>query len=201
MKLNFSKTVGRLGTHVPLLLACVFLVPGAGLATDSIYINTGLINNSNLPNIDATNFLNSGSWEVNPSQPIAVQLPYTTQHTLNYTNTGTMYSAVGWEFDYGPLPLIGGRGWSASFVNNSASAIIQAIDGTTANPPGTINRATASYLWISATNIVNKGVLEADPNGQIVLTGGTVNLSRSQLLINGTLANNGFVSGTNFALD
>ena len=201
MKLNFSKTVGRLGTHVPLLLACVFLVPGAGLATDSIYINTGLINNSNLPNIDATNFLNSGSWGVNPSQPIAVQLPYTTQHTLNYTNTGTMYSAVGWEFDYGPLPLIGGRGWSASFVNNSASAIIQAIDGTTANPPGTINRATASYLWISATNIVNKGVLEADPNGQIVLTGGTVNLSRSQLLINGTLANNGFVSGTNFALD
>ncbi len=195
MKLNFFKTVGRLGRHVPLLLAGVFLTPMTGMATDSTYNNTGSIDNSNIPNVDATNFLNSGTWN------IGVVLPYKTSHTLNYTNTGTMNGAVGWEFDYGPIPLIGGRGWSASFNNNSASATIRAIDGTVRNPPGSQNLATASYLWVSATNIINKGLLEADPNGQIVLTGGMVNLSRSQLLINGSLLASGFISGTNFALD
>ncbi len=195
MKLNFSKTVGRLGRHVLLLLAGVFLTPMTGMATDSTYNNTGSIDNNNIPNVDATNFLNSGTWA------IGVVLPYKTSHTLNYTNTGTMLSSVGWEFDYGPLPLIGGRGWSANFNNNSASATIRAIDGTVRNPPGSQNLSTASYLWVSATNIVNKGLLEADPNGQIVLTGGMVNLSRSQLLINGSLLASGFISGTNFALD
>jgi glucuronoarabinoxylan endo-1,4-beta-xylanase len=201
MKSNFFKTVGRLGMQFPLLLAGVFLTPLAGLATDSIYINTGTINNSNIPNIDATNFVNSGTWGPSAANPILVVIPYNTSHTLNYTNTGSMFSSVGWEFDYGPLPLTGGRGWSASFANNSPSAVIQAIDGTVNNPPGTINVGTASYLWVSATNIVNKGLLEAGPNGQIVLTGGMVNLSRSQLLINGSLLASGFISGTNFALD
>ena len=196
MKLNFFKTVGRPGMQAALFLAGVFLVPVTGMATDSIYINTGAINNNNIPNIDATNFFNSGTWDIGGVWP-----PYKTINTLNYTNTGVMIGSVGWEFDFGPLPLIGGRGWSASFANNSAAATIQAIDGAFRNPPGSQFVTVASYLWVSATNIINKGLLEADPNGQIVLTGGSVNLSRSQVLINGTLASSGFISGTNFALD
>jgi hypothetical protein len=196
MKLNFCKTIGRLRAYSLSLLSGVILTPLAGMATDSIYINTGAINNSNIPEVDATNFFNSGTWNI-----FGLALPYQTSHTLNYTNTGTMVSSVGWEFDYGPLPLIGERGWSASFVNNSAAATIQAIDGTVTSPHGSQNLTTASYLWVSATNIINKGMLLADPNGQIILNGSTVNLSRSQLLVDGTLASSGFVSGTNFALD
>jgi glucuronoarabinoxylan endo-1,4-beta-xylanase len=195
MKLNFFKTVGRSKAYLLLLLSGVLLAPMAGMATDSIYINTGAIDNSNIPQIDASNFVNSGTWN------IGVTLPYQTSHTLNYTNTGSMVSSVGWEFDYGPLPLIGGRGWSSSFVNNSAAATIQAVDGTVTSPHGSQNLTTASYLWISATNIINKGMLLADPNGQIVLSGDMVNLSRSQLLVSSTLASSGFISGTNFALD
>jgi O-glycosyl hydrolase len=201
MKWNFSQSVSWRRMKLPPLLAGLMLSPLAGLATDSIYINTGTINNNNLPQVDATNFYNSGTWNIDTADyPYYLPTPYQTAHTLNYTNVGTMVNSVGWEFDYGPLPL-GGRGWSASFANNSSSATIEADDGDIYNPPNNPFPTLASYLFISATNIVNKGELQAGANGELVINGGTVSLARGQLTIASPPTDNGFIRGTNFALD
>src|SRR5208282_4197390 len=76
----------------------------------STYNNSGTITGIP-PNVDATNFYNSGSWNISTIPPNNGTLPngdqtafpYETAHTLNYTNVGTMICTVGWEFDYGPL--------------------------------------------------------------------------------------------------
>src|SRR5208282_5840705 len=46
-----------------------------------------------------------------------------------------------------------------------------------------------------------KGTLEAGPNGELVLNGGTVNLALSQLLITSPSQGGGGIFGTNFTLD
>ena len=78
------------------LLAGWILAPLVVLGAQSIYINNGTINGIP-PNVDATNFYNSGTWAISTTP-----FPYQTAHTLNYTNVGTMQGSVGWEFDYGP---------------------------------------------------------------------------------------------------
>jgi hypothetical protein len=192
MKPNFYKSSGRLrGKSWAFLLGLVLPV-FAAQATGSLYSNSGTINNANLPNVDATNFYNSGTWN------IFTAVPYETAHTLNYTNVGTMTGSVGWEFDFGPLPL-GGRGMSANFVNNSATATIQANDGTVINP--IYAGFLGSYLLISATNIVNKGTLIVGASGEIVLNGANVTLSRSALEITPFAGHGSSNSTTNFTPD
>jgi len=177
MKLNFLNLVER-QTKGLLFLFSLFLLPLVAMATDPTYSNSGSINNANLPQVDATNFYNSGSFGT-LNNPIITTSPYTTSHTLNYTNVGTMYGSVGWEFDYGPSAS--GRGMSANFFNGNG-ATIQAEDGVIANPE-LIADFLASYLLVSATNIVNQGTLIAGGSGEIVLTGTNINLSRSGLEI------------------
>jgi hypothetical protein len=211
MKAFFSKSVGRLHPQWPWLLAGLILFPLAVMATDSGYTNTAVIAYQSssygstvpyLPNIDATNFYNYGTWDVftefSQFPGYNTGTPYQTKNTLNYDNEGTMVGSVGWEFDYGPLPGNGGRGWSASFFNDS-SGTIQAVDGGIyALYP---NLSEVSFLLVSATNLVNEGTLEAGPNGKLVLNGGTVDLSLSQLMITGLLQSGGGINGTNFTLD
>ena len=189
MKLCFSKSVGRLRVKSLPFLTGLLLSPLVAMATDSIYQNTGFIiyapgysGNTvlNLPQVDATTFVNSGTWDI-----VTVK-PYQTANTLNYTNEGSMVGEVGWEFDYGPLPIpAGGRGMSANFFND-IGATIQAIDLSLPNPYGLgqLTSYPVSYLWISATNVVNKGHLIGDSGGEIRLTGSSVNLARSTLEIN-----------------
>ncbi len=155
----------------PPLLAGLILAPLAVLGTDSIYINTGTISGIP-PNVDATNFYNSGSWNITTTPN-----PYQTAYTLNYTNNGTMIGTVGWEFDYGPLPL-GGRGMSASFLNDT-HGMIEADDSSIVSPPNSPYSTLVSYLLISATNVVNKGTLIGGVSGETQMTGSNVNLSRS----------------------
>ena len=172
MKLHLSQPSGRLRVKSLPLLISLFLSPLVVMATDPIFINTGTISGTP-PNVDATNFFNSGIWDIGTS------IPYETAHTLNYTNVGTMTGSVGWEFDYGPLPL-GGRGMSANFFNDSP-ATIEADDASVNNPPNNPNATVVSYLLVSATNIVNKGTLIVGPHGVMALTGENVTLSRSTM--------------------
>jgi len=135
------------------------------------------------PQIDATNFVNRGTMEiVTLSYPNA--LPFMTSHTLNFTNTGEMFAEVGWEFDYGPLPS-GGRGTAANFYNgnynpSTGGGLIESFSVGLPNPFTVILFSyDQGYLWVSATNIVNKGFLEADAASEIKLAGTSVDLSRS----------------------
>src|SRR5450432_1576307 len=146
MKPVFFKSNRRLGTRSLLLL--LTLCPFAGMAADSSYNNSGSINNANLPQVDATNFVNSGTWN------ISVSPYYETSDTLHYTNTGTMTGSPGWNFDFNPSPT-GQRGMSANLLNDN-NGTIQASDGIIFNPNIPFIPFRASYLLISATNIVNK---------------------------------------------
>jgi hypothetical protein len=181
MRPIFSRLTRQLdgGLLSILLLLVLAGFPFAVQATDSLYTSPATVTGTP-PNVDATNFYNAGTWN------IFTTLRFTTAHTLNYTNIGTMNGSVGWEFDWGPSTGPGGRGPSANFVNNSASA---SVNGTL-------------YLWVSATNIVNKGTLTSSANGEIKLTGTTVDLHRSSVGIMPIVGiGNSGNSGTNFTPD
>lgn len=189
MKFNFPQFVRRFRFQSLLLLASLIFSPEVVMGTDSIASFSGIITTP--PNVDATNFYNSGTWN------ITTAAPYKTANTLNYTNVGTMTGSVGWEFDLGPAGA-GQRGLSASFFNDSRGTI-QASDGTIINP--IYLSSLGSYLLVSATNLVNKGTLIAGAGGEMVLTGANVNLRRSTLEI-GALTPVGSVNGqTNFGPD
>jgi glucuronoarabinoxylan endo-1,4-beta-xylanase len=196
MKLVIPRFTGRLGAKTLFLSLCfgLMLFPFAVRGTDAIYISPAQVYSP--PNVDATAFYNGGMWDIGTSP-----YPFQTQNTLYYTNNGTMTGSVGWEFDFGPLPN-GGRGWSASFVNGKASSTIQALDSSVRNPV-TLYYYPVSYLWVSATNIIAQGgsTLGAGPNGEVKLTGGNVNLSRSILKITPIVPTGGATGGTNFTSD
>jgi hypothetical protein len=197
MKLAFFESTVRLNTKVLSLLLLLGLIgaPLAARATDTTW-NSADYGSSFFgtpPTIDATNFNNTGTWN------ISTALPYETSHTLNYTNKGTMTGTIGWEFDFGPMGT-GGRGWSANFFNDN-NATISASDGFVVN--NLLQLVLQSHLFVSATNIVNKGLLNAGASGEIVLSGANVNLSHSGGLQITSITGN-FLAGngtTNFVPD
>jgi hypothetical protein len=170
------------------------LLPCAVMATDPLYNNTGTINNANLPQVDATTFVNSGTWDIGTSPYL-----YETANTLNYTNTGTMIAAPGWQFDLNPSSS-GQRTNSAIFFNDIPGTV-QAAEGLIINPVNSLSFTRASYLLISATNIVNKGTLRASASGEIIISGSGVNLSRSGIEITPIVGGGSPGNSTNFTPD
>jgi hypothetical protein len=132
------------------------------------------------PVIDATNFINRGTWYIG-----VFPYPYRTSDTLNYTNKGYMDASLGWAFDLGPA----GSG-STSNLRKASGIFFNDNNGVIESDDYTYDGlAYVSYLWVSATNIVNQGTLQAGTSGQILLRGttnGTVNLSRSLVEITPT---------------
>jgi hypothetical protein len=172
---------------------CV-LVPGLVKAADSFWINTGTIDTP--PQIDATNFVNSGDITAFST------LPFETSDTLNYTNSGTMTSIPGWFF-YDSSPFSGIRSPAANFVNLNGGTI-SALDGgglIIINIGGS-SAAFPSYLLVDATNIVNKGTLSVGGDGWLQLKGTNVSLARSALEVTPLQGNGSLNIGqTNFAPD
>jgi hypothetical protein len=201
MKLNFSKSIGRPWAKSLPFLACLLLSPLAVMATASGYTNTTTIiyapgySGNTVPSIqvDATNFVNFGTWEIYTYDK------YHTANTLNYINESSMWGEVGWDFALYPSTT-GQRGMSANFLNDYG-ATIQAVDLSVANPE-TLGDADStfdypvSWLWISATNIVNNGTLIGDGGGEIRLTGVNVDLFLGTLEI-GSFARGGSGNSTN----
>jgi len=139
--------------------------------------------------VNATNFINSGTWDINtPGFP---SLPFQTFSTYNYTNSGTMSCSIGWQFDHGPWPS-GARDWSANFFNDNTGTIAARDAAFT---------FSVSKLLISATNIINKGLLSAGPYGKMLLVGSGVNLSRSGLEITPLVSIPNGNGATNFSPD
>jgi hypothetical protein len=189
MKPVFKSAAVRLGEKLPWLFAAFLLVmPLSALAQQGTYISPPIVNNP-APQVNATNFINTGTWNIDSQ--VLPALPFQTFSTYNYTNSGTMNCTIGWEFDHGPYPT-GTRGWSANFFND--------VPGTIAALDPSVSYIV-SQLLVSATNIVNKGLLTAGPNGLLILNGSGVNLSRSGLEIT-QLAGSGTVNTTtNFTPD
>src|SRR6185295_4573105 len=79
--------------------------------------------------IDATNFINFGTFNIVTPTPVFLthpQLPFETFDTLNFTNFGPMTSQNGWRFVLNDNAT-GQRRMAANFVNFNPGAI-RAVD-------------------------------------------------------------------------
>ncbi len=181
MKSIFNMQAWRAGRLPALLflsglISVPFAAPGAQAVWDSTAY--GSFFTFPPPVIDATNFINRGTWSIG-----VAPFPYRTSDTLTYTNKGQMYSSLGWAFDFGP-PGSGStsnlRNPSAIFFNDN-NGLIEADDGNYSGLPD----GYVSFAWVYATNIINRGTVTAGSSGQILLNGtnGTVDLSSSTVII------------------
>lgn len=168
------------------------LLPSLLTANPSaIYLNPGVVNQPT--NIDAVVFDNQGQFNVSGitsgtnfalSDTLAVltAIPFTTKDTLNYTNSGTMIGAPGYNFETITGTTIGS---AASLYNDN---LIEGVDtaafpeiivngaGTAAITVPAYSQPLPSIINVLATNIVNQGSLVAGNAGKVVLTGQNVNL-------------------------
>ena len=168
--------------------ACVFAllvlsaIPLPVIAVDAYWINSGIIQAP--PQIDASNFVNSGEMNFSTS------LPFETSDTHNFTNSGTMINTPGWFFDT-VAANSGERSLANSFVNGSG-ALVQSLDGGTISP---------SYLWVNATNVVSKGTLSVGGSGWLRVIATNVDVARSALEVTALQPVGSFNIGTNYAND
>jgi|GEM_PF-429890 len=170
-----------------ILLIAAFWMTGASQAQpNAVWINTGSINAPNpdpIPAIDATNFVNQGTINISGSFTL---IPFGFADVLNYTNRGTMSSDVGFTFnDISPSSGFSGR---SAFFGNANVGKIYATGGyfTYAYNSGkTLDLLAAQYgdITISATNVVNNGLLQCGSGGLLTIDGYNVDLSRGSAVI------------------
>lgn len=124
-----------------------------------LYENYGIIQDTPAPEIDALAFANYGIFDVSSGS-----VPYDFQNVRHFTNSGSMQGYPGFRFDtaFTDRP----RQPAEDFVNKATGTIVGSI-----------------WLLISATNIVNEGILTAGADGLVRLEGKTVNLRRSGLQV------------------
>jgi hypothetical protein len=183
--------------RLTVLMATLILLAGNSLAAIPLFQNFGTL--TNVPQIDATAFANHGLFQVFST------LPFDTQNTLNFTNTGLMQGFPGFRFDYVSTARL--RRPAANFLN-SFDARIDAVGGGQFIPTfGTTGGLTVgtglenAQILVSATNIINRGRLTVDPSGLIRLDGQNVNLERSSVGVLPFIGGLGSASPTNFIPD
>ena len=172
------------------MLAGALSVVPATYATDTIWTNTGIITEP--PRIDAFNVDNSGLIS------IITERPFETSNTQNFTNSGTIQAQPGWFFNNTPAS-IGDRGMMANFVNQSGG-LIEALDApATLFIIGLPGGATfPSYLWVSASNIVNRGNITVGAGGWMKLAGTNVDLARGGVEVTSIIPVGSDNIGTNY---
>ncbi|MEY4386254.1 MAG: hypothetical protein RLY20_1537 [Verrucomicrobiota bacterium] len=149
-----------------LLIGCTLFRAGAG---SSFYINNGTVVSA--PVIDATNFVNNGSFTVS-----TLLLPYDFSNTRNFTNRGVMDGFPGFRFDTA-FPNTGQRIMAANFYNAGFGSSFVSNGSVTAS----------SQLLISATNVINRGALTVGSSGLLSIQGKNLDLSRGILTAQDTL--------------
>lgn len=178
------------------------VVLGAGLSlslfqarsAELLYENIGQVNVA--PQIDAFSFLNSGSFNVGSA------LPYETQNTTNFINTGTMSGSPGFRFE--TIDSTGFRRPALNFFNGVDAQVFATSPGRILGIGGSVNTGSAfenPQILVSAQNITNKGRLHADADGLVRLIGNKVDISRSSVGILPYAGGSGFVTETNFIPD
>lgn len=166
------------------------LVLGTAQAADQTWGNTGLI--SVPPQIDALNFVNTGTIEILTDQA------FETSNTRNFTNSGTMLGTPGWHFATIPTD-VGVATPAASFVNKDGG-LIRSFDPAPRRLGGTFQSpftTEGSYLWIDADQIVNanNSRLSVGANGWLRLRGKDVNVNRGALEVMSIIPRGSFTRG------
>ncbi len=166
--------------------SCVALAIAFGPAATAADFYNGGVYSVDRP-IDAVSFVNAGSFTANTFDIFA------TRNTVAYTNFGTIRSTYGMEFL--TVDSKGLRKPSASIFNNNL-AVIEGIGTATttfAYPEGhQYTYGDGGYLYLRATNIINRGRISVSFWGDLSAAGQQVDLSRSTLTtLNRTTPENG----------
>lgn len=189
---RLAKRMKRLMTW-PLLCGLLGLVLARPtLAADDIYQNDAYISYPGTelfpPVIDATNFINNGTFIINFQNVFLTPQPfYETSDTLNYLNTGLMMVNTGFKFDHQPIG-VGSRTMADTFVNQGT---ISCGSTNNASDPffGLLGQFGFSQCIINATNIVNPGEVVSGVDGIIKFSGNNADLSYTTLSMEGAGAN------------
>src|ERR1035437_3684049 len=155
-------------------LLALALFPVAVRATSDTYENDGTVLSPPdvAPQIDATNFVNTGSFTVNLPLLTLTTDQYKTANTVNYTNTGTMSAEWGFDLETFPGPKMAASFYNSGTINGgflAGSSII--ISGV----------GLSVRMIVSATNISNPGNINMGSDSLLKLTGQSLDLSRSIL--------------------
>jgi hypothetical protein len=153
------------------------------VAASALYQNDTVVNypkNTSIPPvINATNFVNNGTFIIDFTTNSVVQPFYETSDTLNYTNTGLMVCNIGFQFDT-RSSVTGNRSPASSFFNSGT------INCKTQDDPGATQVTnTGPQCLVKATNIVVTGNIAVGATGLIQLTGQNMDLTRSSLTVEG----------------
>src|ERR1035437_3177808 len=154
-------------------LLALALFPVAVRATSDTYENDGTVLSPPdvAPQIDATNFVNTGSFTVDLPLTLTAE-QYKTANTVNYTNTGTMSAEWGFDLETFPGPKMAASFYNSGTINGgflAGSSII--ISGV----------GLSVRMIVSATNISNPGNINMGSDSLLKLTGQSLDLSRSIL--------------------
>jgi hypothetical protein len=188
MKQNCFQIRIRLCLFLALLFTCLGFAVNTSRAAASLYENDATVTDPS-PIPDATNFLNTGTFEVTfPGDVI-----YKTHDTLNFTNTG--YMSAGFDIQgivvSGQLEgeLISESSIGYQFDDFSTTAN-QDYEAASFDNENTIECAEQCIVW--ATNVANPGWIFVDNNsGLIQFTGNNLDLSDTFCYIAGGLGNGG----------
>ena len=143
-----------------------------GTEVPPIFINPGNSTTANPPQINATAFLNLGTFTV--ISPLA----YDFQNTRYFTNRGAMLASPGFRFDY--TDDFGSRRPAFNFVNEGPGQI-SGLDAGFNQYQGYSNLFYQTMLHVRATNVFNAGYLSVGNQGTIRIEGENVNLTRGAL--------------------
>src|SRR5438445_13696524 len=156
--------------HLILGMALSGAITGAASAAAPFYINDGIVTTA--PQIDATNFVNNGTFSLGLTlvgglggiSGIGGFNLFDFSSTENFTNRSIMSAFPGFEFDTAPASS-GVRKMAKSFYNAGFA-------------PNSFNASISSTLQmiVSATNIVNRGLLSVGSFGSLSVQGKTVDL-------------------------
>ena len=148
-------------------------------------INAYIVPGAPPPTIDAASFFNNNQFQIDFTAATINTELFETENTVNYTNNGLMISDGGFLFDTQTTNVIS-RQMADTFYNNNE------IDCGTVNDTNVFYEDGGGQCIIWATNIVNPGIITVGGDGLLQFTGDNVNLSFSELTIQGNSQTNYF---------
>jgi hypothetical protein len=165
-----------------LFAASWLMVAGASGQTADRYLNRGVVTNAQ---VDAIEFINQGRFLIETPD-----IPWNSQSTRDFTNQGEMGGFVG--FDFLTITPEGERLPARSFNNTRTGRIFSFADlsfflFSGGGGGNFIFGSDNSFMLVNADTIVNRGNIAVDSTGLIQLTGKTVDLASSTLLVDPNL--------------
>ncbi len=176
-------------------LLCISFAANLRTQPAALYENTGIVDFSNPPVVDALAFVNSGSFTISST------LPFDTLNTLHFTNRGSISGSIGFNFQH--IAPSGTRSSALNFVNAPGAEIIVESSEFSSFSPFLLfsDSPSPSYLLIAASNVVNSGRLQVSASGLIQIEGDNVDLFNGGFEVEPIAGLGSIIGSTNFYPD